>query len=312
MKAKILSLGAMYFEITSTNFPISDTLHIETETVGAEYVVDPGGSAVYFARVCARLGLSPIFIGKMGDDSLGSSLEKMIIKAGITPAFIKSNNVQTNVAINYVRPDGKALMFVSGTSNQSLTPDEIIEKIENNLGKVKYLYLGGFFKLKTLLPMYSDVLKKAKKRNVKIILDHGRIPNNAAPEEVNMVRDIAGEVDYYFPSKDEFLGVWKEQDIEKAIRKVRRGSSTVIAVKDSENGAFGCDGDNTVHVPAFNVKPVNTVGAGDSFNAGFIRAQEEGLDLEESLKIANATAALKISRSELPKFEDVDKLCRMN
>ncbi len=310
MLSKILSLGASYFEITSINFPLPDTLTIETETVGKEYIIDPGGSAIYFARVSASLGLSPIFIGKRGKDYLGEQLEEMLEEFGITPSYTVSDEVQTNVAINYVRPDGKTLMFVSGSANQALEHHEVESKILDSLVSVNYLYLGGGFKLLSLLPMYADVIKKAKESGVKVIIDHGRVNTALTPESIATMKDAIARADYYLPSKDELLAVWEAESIEHAIKKVREVSAATIVVKDSENGAYGSIGDEIVHCKAFEVVPKNTVGAGDSFNAGFIRAQIEGMDLYESLRFGCATAALKISEGDLPAYDKVIQICQ--
>jgi len=62
-----------------------------------------------------------------------------------------------------------------------------------------------------------------------------------------------------------------------------------------------------MHLPAYRVKPGYTVGAGDAFNAGFIKAQMEGRDLRESMCFANATAAEKISHGGIPTMKHIEE-----
>ena len=109
------------------------------------------------------------------------------------------------------------------------------------------------------------------------------------------------------PSKDEFLELWNVSSIEEGLKQLDGKSSGIIVVKDSENGAVTII-DGQIHaVPAFSVQPIHIIGAGDSFDAGFIAATSQGKDLLTSMKFACATAALKISQPALPTIASIDK-----
>ena len=90
------------------------------------------------------------------------------------------------------------------------------------------------------------------------------------------------------------------------MRSFASKAAATIIVKCAEEGAYGIENGEVVHMFAFSVRPRNTVGAGDSFNAGMIAAQSVGLTLRKSMEFACAVAALKISRDELPSAEDVE------
>lgn len=308
MTKKIVSFGAIYCDINYTRFPLPDQLQLDTEIVGSDYSVELGGSAVIFARVASSLGMEPVFIGKIGVDMMGSAVTKLMEEEHITPSFITNINVSTNISSNFVRGDGKSLMTVAGSANQEMTGDEVKNKLFENLPQVQYLYLGGSFKLKNVLPFYQQIILKAKSNGVKIILDHGRVTNATSEEDKKIIRDNIQHIDYYLPSRDELLSVWGETDIKTAMMNIKSKMGGVIVVKDSTNGSLGIATDEIVECPIFPVALLNTVGAGDSFNAGFVFAQSEGLHLLESLRFASATAALKISRFELPSLFEVKKL----
>lgn len=310
MKQKILSIGTMYLDINCHSFPYGQGLLPEQEVVGRDYEIVPGRSALNFARFCASLEFSPIFIGKAGVDKAGALLEELVLETGIIPAFIKSNNVATNLGMNFVGENGKSIMTVVGTANQSLNGQEVENKVYEYLNNVEYLYLGGCFKLKSLLPHFLGLAKKAKKQGVKIVLDHGRTNNDISKKDIQIVHELIEFVDYYLPSKDEFLSVWNENSIENAAKKVQKNSSTTIVVKDAENGAIGFNKEEKVYVPSFPVRVQNTVGAGDSFNAGFIKAQDLGFDFEKSIRFACATAAVKISQTNLPTMREVEAVLK--
>lgn len=312
MASEVLSLGSTYLDINASKFPISRLRERQhAEIIGGEYQVAPGGSALNFAQVCAKLDLKPVFVGKIGDDRFGEFLVKSVEDRGITPAFIKSDQVSTNISFNLTDPEGQSIYQVAGTANKSLTPEEVKEKIGEFLDEIKYLYLGGIFKLRNLLPALTDLAASAKSRDIQVILDHGRITNEVGEDDKQIIQNLIGQVDYYLPSRDEFLTAWNAKSIEEGFGKVRKLSNCVIVVKDAQNGAIGLENQQSVTVPAFNVNVVNAVGAGDSFNAGFIKAQTLGLNLKESVRFACATAAVKISRQELPTLDIISEMLKI-
>ncbi|MGH3301539.1 MAG: carbohydrate kinase family protein [Streptosporangiaceae bacterium] len=110
-------------------------------------------------------------------------------------------------------------------------------------------------------------------------------------------------MDLYLPSRAEFLTVWEAETLDTAGRQALDAGERddrVVAVKDGARGAVAFTHDARVQVPANEVEPQNTVGAGDSFNARFVLARGLNLDLEDSLKFGCATAAVKIPTPELP------------
>ncbi len=300
MSNEVVSMGTMYLDINAYNFPYGTGLEPGREVVGGAYEIVAGGSALNFARFCTALDLDAIFIGKVGNDSLGKVLEQQVKKTGVRPALIISDDVQTNIGTNYLGEAGASIMTAIGSANQALQGGEVLEQLRKVSDQVGYLYLGGAFKLAGVLPHYEDIASYARTHGTKVVLDHGRITNAVSAEDRQKVRDVIGLVDYYLPSKDEFLGLWGAATIEEGIEKVRGLSDCMIVIKDAQNGAIGSKGTQYIHVPSFHVQVKNSVGAGDCFNAGFIKAQTLGFDLQKSMRFACATAAIKISQDNLP------------
>jgi sugar/nucleoside kinase (ribokinase family) len=306
-KFDILSLGSIYLDINSTNFPFTDGLKAETETVGKDYRAGPGGSAVNFSLISSYLGLKPVFIGKVGNDIFGNIVNKQLKKNGIEPALIVSDTHSTNLGMNFINPEGKTLMTVAGSANQSLEANEITQKIYEHLDEISYLYLGGYFKLKQLHDQYPNIIATAKQKGVKIILDHGRVSNNISQHQLDSIKEILPQIDIYLPSKDEFLKVFSCPNIKEGLRIISKLSpSTTTVVKDAENGAFGMNKNNKIiYAESHKIKPINTVGAGDTFNAGFIKAQIDNKSFKESIEFAHKVAAYKISKNKYPTLPDL-------
>lgn len=304
----LIAIGAIYVDINAYGFPFSDQgLQVETETIGNDYVVEPGGSAVNFAKLCAKMGLPTSFIGKVGHDDPAQILIKELAEADIEPRLIESPDVQTNLSFNMTSPDGKSIMTVVGSANQALTADEVYEKAAELLTDSPYLYLGGCFKLKALLPAYQRLAKRAKQTGTTIVLDHGRLNNTVTEDEKETVRQLALLADIYLPSCDEFQELWDAASIEEGLINFGAQSKASIVVKDGSKGAFTVIDGQLHQIAPFKATPTYMIGAGDSFNAGLIAGLYNGMSLLESARFASATAALKITHPELPTFDTVTK-----
>jgi sugar/nucleoside kinase (ribokinase family) len=306
---KILTLGSVYMDIYCTNFPFKAGFEVETQTVGSDYSVKPGGSAVIFSCVAGNLGLAPILIGKVGQDPIGTLVKNQLKEYKVDTQLISEKDKSTNLSVNFINKDGKNILTTAGTANQSLSAKDIVDNIYQQLEQCSYLYLGSYFKLKQLTSSYRNIISFAKQKGVKVVLDHGRVTNVVTQEQINSVKDILQEIDIYIPSKDEFLQVFGVDGIKKGLKKVRDlAPNTMTIVTDAENLAYGIDRDGSFFkTSSYQINPLNTVGAGDTFNAGFIKAQVDGKNFVDSMNFAHAVAAIKISQNHYPTLEEVEK-----
>ncbi|WP_345537958.1 carbohydrate kinase family protein [Phytohabitans rumicis] len=307
----VLCIGPIYVDVNCLAFPCEDGLPIEVETIGRDYEVVPGGSAVNFARFGRRLGLSTILAGKIGTDAFGDLLSGMLRDADVGLALKVDTSAVTDVGINFVAPSGASVMAVAGTASDALTGAELAGIVEEHESKISYVYLGGGFKLPGLLEDLLSVVKPLQARGVKVILDHGRVPGDVSSGSLASMRSLARFSDIYLPSRGEFLALWGADDVEAAVRAFQPGlmvEEQVVVVKDGSAGAFAFTPDRQVTMNAYDVRVRNTVGAGDSFNAGFVTANTLELDLYDSVEFACAVAALTISTDQLPDVNDVNRL----
>jgi sugar/nucleoside kinase (ribokinase family) len=305
----VFAIGTVYLDINCLRFPFNEALYKETETIGQEYRLEIGGTGVITSMVATQLGLKSAFMGKVGKDTPGQLVQDLLRKHNIESALIVDEGQQTNLGLNFINEQGVTIMAVAGSANQTLTRTEVMNKLENYITEVKYLYLGGYLKLREAPNYYPQLISLAHVHNTKVVLDHGRVTNLTEPWQIQSLRKLISSVDIYLPSRDEFLSVWESDNVEAGLKKVRAVSQNLVIVKQGERGATSIDEyGRIIHESALSLTPLNTVGAGDSFNAGFIVAHSLSYNLRKAMKFANATAALKISRSEPPNLIEVENM----
>jgi sugar/nucleoside kinase (ribokinase family) len=306
----VISFGTVYLDMDFLSFPFVEGIFAHRETVGDQYTLEVGGSAFNFAKVCASLELEVLFVGKIGRDPIGEVLKQIASRGKVRTRFVESSDgaIQTNVAAHYVHEDGTSIMTSAGSANQNLSPDDVQSVVKKELPQTRYLYLGGGLKLLNLLPSYPHLISEAKKHGVKVILDHGRVTNLVTEDHKRVIHSIISDVDIYLPSKDEFLDMWSFSSLEQGLQAMEKKFSGVIVVKDSTKGSHSIQNGQIIAIQPVPVTPVNTIGAGDSFNAGFIKADALGLEtIEQKMQFASASAGIKISTNNPPAPVEVQR-----
>ncbi len=309
MSKKVLSVGNLYLE---TNFLGTRANGEEVLVVGKEYSANHyesllGGSAVNFATQLKKLGVDVGVLGKIGEDDEGVKLKKLLSEAGVENKLVQiEKDVQTNYAFGVVFDEsGQNIQFAAGSANQSLSIKDI-DLDSGDFDEISAVYFGGSFKQKLLWPYYPEIFQKLKQKGVKIFLDHGRVPVDASEEWISFAFKSLPYVEGYFLNNDEVVDVTKENDIEKSLDKIKSCNPGFIALKLGPEGCRIETQHDSIVVVGHKVKAVNTVGAGDAFNAGFISKFLLGSGLEESARFANALAAIRVSLNYQPSQKEVD------
>ncbi len=296
---KILSFGSVYLDINSVGFPDLDILKVEYEIVGNEYECEIGGSAANFCKELSILGIDTLFISKIGNDQIGKIIIDLFQKTKIDFRPIISGDSKSNVGINLIQKNGKRFMVVLGNSNKTATSYEFLEKIKNSLSDIKYLYLGGVNKLKLLNDtFFTDLIKTAKSHAISIVFDHGRFTNFnlvANIKKDKSILNLLDKNDFYLPSEDEFLSLMQESDINVAYEKYSNITNCNLVIKQGKSGASYFAEGKLLTINAHKIQIINTVGAGDAFNAAFIKSISESNNIDNAVDFANKFASLKIS-----------------
>jgi sugar/nucleoside kinase (ribokinase family) len=255
--------------------------------------IAPGSSSVITACGAARLGLRVSMAGVVGDDALGRFMLETMRERGLDVSACR---------VDPVLPTGASVILGNGTDRAILTSRGTIGELRATdvphalLARTRHLHVGSWFLQGPARPELAALLRAARQSGLTTSVD----PNwDPAGEWDGGFAAVAATVDLVLPNAAEACLLAGLEDPEAAALALAdpgtgtgAGGPTVV-VKLGAAGALAATPDGTVvHATAPRVDPVDTTGAGDSFNAGFLAAWLEGQPLEACLRFAVACGSL--------------------
>ena len=259
-------------------------------TPGKEVLVDDftltlGSASAICARGLARLGNRVTFLGKVGPDAWGDFCRQALSAANIDVSrIICDPRLKTGITVSISSPSDRALVTYLGAivelSGEDL-PDTLLREFT-------HLHISSFFLQEKLRSSVKQVFTRAHRLGLTTSLDPGYDPSETWGADL---KETLLETDVFFPNEVEVSALTGRSSPEEALRALQNGY-TLIVLKLGREGCMAFEKDAIIHVPAFPVKPVDTTGAGDSFNAGFLHAWLRKLPLRRCLQHGAASGAL--------------------
>jgi len=267
------------------------------ESMGSSHVAASAGQAGSLALGLANLGDRVAVVSILGGDEFGRQIHRDLAAAGVDLSAVEQiEGERTAITVGIVRNDGER-SFVSDFTPLDRFDENVVRRHWDELGRADVVCLVGIFCVqKFALNEMTTILRELRKAGKTTVVDTGWDPGNWRPETVGAINALLAEVDIFLPNLDEARAISGVTGAEDAARILsERGPSTVVV----KCGADGClavhRGD--VHVlPALLTDVQDTVGAGDSFNAGFLHALVAGWPVSRRLAFGNACASIYIER----------------
>jgi sugar/nucleoside kinase (ribokinase family) len=244
-----------------------------------------GSATAIMAMGLARLGTPVAFVGRVGDDVWGRyCLEDMAGRGIDLSRVIRGGSLKTGITVSITHPGDRALVTYLGAIS-ALTGADVSDSA---MAGLDHLHASSFFLQEGLRPHLPDLFARARRAGLTTSLDTGFDPSG---QWDGGLRATLRETDLFFPNEVELAALTGCKDPAEGLRKLDNGRTRVVA-KLGKDGAMTLDGGRVVHVPAYPVEPVDTTGAGDSFNAGFLHRWLAGAPLVECLRLGAACGAL--------------------
>jgi sugar/nucleoside kinase (ribokinase family) len=260
-------------------------------TPGKEVLVDDfsmvlGSASAICAMGLARLGTPVAFLGKAGDDPWGRfCLEAMTGRGIDVSRVIRDGAIKTGVTVAITRPAAdRALVSYLGSIGALVRGDVPRGAFEG----FAHLHVSSFYLQEGLRPGIRDLFAAARASGLTTSLDPGYDPSEGW---AGGLEETLRETDLFFPNEVELAGIARTSDPEEALRRLDNGRTRTVA-KLGKEGAMTLDEGRPVKVAALPIQPIDTTGAGDSFNAGFLHAWLEGAPVADCLRLGAACGAL--------------------
>jgi sugar/nucleoside kinase (ribokinase family) len=259
-------------------------------TLGREVLVEDvsltlGSASAICASALAKLGEHVSFIGKIGPDAWGDLCLKSLANAGVDCSFVIADSaIKTGITVSLTSAKDRALVTYLG-SIAELRESDIRDKYFVSFG---HLHVSSFYLQRRLRPDMKKLFARAHAHGLTTSLDPGFDPQDAWGHDLN---EVLNEVDVFLPNEVELERLTGKQSPSDGLSELNNARTLMVAKLGAE-GCMSIHNGNVTTVPAFPIQPVDTTGAGDTFNAGFLHAWLKGDSLYDAMRFGAACGAL--------------------
>jgi sulfofructose kinase len=262
-----------------------------------EHSQQPGGQVATALTALARLGCRTRYIGKVGDDRAGALQLERLKAEGIEHSFVKQIKGATNqIAFIIIDgPTGERTIIWDRDEQLAFAPEELDEEA---ITSGKLLHIDGH-------DVAADIraAELAHKAGLKVVID----VDNFYPGADRLLPLI----DFLVTSSDFPRRATGIEEPRRALSKLKEiSNSYFVAMTIGRDGVLAYHEGEYLHVPGFSIECRDTTGAGDAFHGGFIYALLQGMSIEQTLRFANAVAAMKClhlgAQTGLPTLTEVE------
>lgn len=286
-KYDVLAIGELNADIILAG--MDSMPQIGREIIAEKFSLFLGSSTAICVCGIANLGLKTAFVGKVGKDRFGEVVLEGLHKYGIdTGNVIKAENIQTGVTVSLSSRNDRALVTYLGSINQLRFEDIDISLLE----RTRHIHIGSYFLQNNLRNDIPRLFALAKANGVSTSLDAGW--DNSQMWDYGIFEALK-YTDIFLPNEIEAISISKTDNAKSAANFLSQFCK-IVAVKCGPKGAIAQGGDKQLVKSTYDLKPVDTTGAGDSFNAGFIYAYLQGFDMEKCLEYGNACGSISVTK----------------
>jgi len=306
MSKRVLVVGELNVDLIVSG--LSSLPELGRELVCTDMSRALGSSSAIFSRALAGLGAQVGFMGKVGDDENGRFMVDQLREMEIdTSDVIVDRRTQTGITISLTYPSEKAQITYPG-SIAAYRPEDVNLGAFNRYG---HLHMASMYLQAGLRPGMPGLLRRAQELGLSTSLDPGWDPANRWGQDLF---DALEAVDVLFLNEHETraIGGGSSTPVGHSLLEIaaRLGRGGLALCKLGAGGAMMATGSALVQVEAHPVAVVDTTGAGDSFDAGFVFSHVvQGRSEVEALHFANACGAIAVTRvggaSSVPTADDV-------
>ena len=257
----------------------------ERELLAQRMMLTLGSSAAIVAHNLAALGCKVGFVSRIGDDALGGIAMERLVAGGVDVEKVRrvEGETKTGLTIILQRALERNILTYPGTIFD-LTLEDLDFEYLTDAG---HFHLSSYYLQRGLRPQVGELFRRLKEEGLTISLDTNDDPDG---HWEGGLTDVLRYVDVFLPNAREARLITKCDDLEAAVARLA-AQVPLVVIKLGQEGAMAQRGQERFRSPAVKVDFVDPVGAGDSFDAGFLSQYVRGADLPECLAWGNRAGA---------------------
>jgi sugar/nucleoside kinase (ribokinase family) len=265
-------------------------LELEREYLAKDFSVTLGSSSAIFAHNFASLGNRVGFSSSMGNDPLGEIALRSLSESGADVSGVRKLAGKLT---------GVTVILPSGAQRYILTyPGTMFEMglADLDLGYVlnaRHLHLSSYYLHRALRPQTPELFRAAKAAGLTVSLDTNDDPEDLWADDL---LEVLQYVDVLLPNEREACKITRAENGPRAA-EILAEQVPLVVMKRGKEGAIAKQGKEEFRAEPLLVEAADTVGAGDSFDAGFVHQYIRGAKIEECLRFASLTGALSVTRA---------------
>lgn len=303
MKFDIIGWGALNVDRLCK---INDFAPIDGETFIFEEKKSCGGSASNTIIAMSKLGSNTGYIGKIGNDPNGFMMQDYLQKNNVnTDHLIIDQEGETGEVLGFIDADGNRKLYVTPKINDKISNDDINREY---IRSTKILHLTSFVGLNPDDPSIKTQFELLEELSSKITIsfDPGMLYVKKGEEFMDKLIEFT---DILLINETELLIATGLDNFEDAVKQIAPRVE-ILVVKRSTNGSYIRKGKDEYNIGIFDVNTVDTTGAGDAYNAGFLYGIINDYTLEESGIIGSYIAAQSTTKTgateAIPSINDIN------
>lgn len=285
MTARILVAGDANLDLVLRGDVVPRFGQAEQLLSGADLVL--GSSAGICAAGLARLGIDTALVARVGPDVFGDRTRELLAQAGVDTAAVRVVDEPTGISVILSAREDRSILTLTGALS-GVTAAEVLDAAEGRT----HVHFASYFLVPELAGALPGVLTALRTRGVTTSLDTNWDP----AERWEGVAECLPLIDLLMPNANEAIALAAAIGVEASDAETAAQAladfGTIVVVKDGAAGGLAVTGGRTLRAPGLVVDVLDTTGAGDSFDAGFLAAWTEHSDVQSALRWAAVAGSL--------------------
>jgi sugar/nucleoside kinase (ribokinase family) len=272
-------------------YGLPEQLPPERELLADRMMLTLGSSSAIVAHNLSALGSRVGFQSRIGDDPLGRIALERLKEGGVDVSKVRvvAGKTTTGLTVILHHEHWRNILTYAGTISELTWSDLDLDYLADS----RHFHFSSYYLQKDLRPKVRELFQQLSTKGLTISLDTNDDPDDLWEGDLH---DLLQHVDVFLPNEREACKAAGTEDLEEAINRLSR-LVPLLVVKLGRKGALAQRGAQRITARSKELTPVDTVGAGDSFDAGFLHDYIRGSDLETCLASGNRAGALSTTRA---------------